>query len=313
MGHFRHVSATDIASADVAKAELVWQTNCVLGESPHWDRDENKLLFLDIKSDVIHILPLSGQGDRFKLVTPSILTSLTQDDEGQLLGTSSDGIVKIDLFAAEGKDVVLTPLASIEKSAPNIRFNDGKAGPLGTYWAGTMDDEGSGLPVGSIFRFTSRTDTSPVKTNMVVPNGPAFCPSGKFVYFADSGRATIFRAEIISETSTTEPVPYIKFEDGLGCPDGMSCDAEGNLWVAFWDGGCIRCFSPNLDRIEQFDIPALRPTSIAITPGQLYVTSAIADMTAEQLAEYPLSGSLFAIDIAGVKPGPDFRVRRYDA
>lgn len=313
MNDVRHISGAAIVVADEVEVKTVWETKCLLGEGPHWDRSANTLFFLDIKGRAIHVLPLDdpNQG-REKFSTPNILTSIVQDREGGLLGTSEHGVVRVDLPTKTDGMVELTPVASIEKSSANIRFNDGKAGPQGTYWAGLMDDTESGEPLGSLFRFTSVSETSRVKADIIVPNGPAFCASGKFVYFADSARAIIYRAEILSETETTEPRPYIQFDEGLGYPDGMTCDAEDNLWVAFWDGGCVRRFSADLKQVTQFDLPALRPTSMAITPGRLYVTSASVDLSDQQLATYPLSGSLFSIDIAGLEPGPDYRVRGFD-
>ena len=43
----------------------------------------------------------------------------------------------------------------------------------------------------------------------------------------------------------------------------MTVDAEGCLWIAFWDGWCVRRFSPAGECLATFDVPVQRPTSCA--------------------------------------------------
>ena len=50
-----------------------------------------------------------------------------------------------------------------------------------------------------------------------------------------------------------------------GIPDGMTVDRDGNLWVAFWDGSCVRSFSPEGERLA---------TSYFRPPGRPVASSA---------------------------------------
>ena len=57
----------------------------------------------------------------------------------------------------------------------------------------------------------------------------------------------------------------------------MTVDAEGCLWIAFWDGWCVRRFSPKGELLQTIEMPVARPTSCAFGGAdldRLYVTSA---------------------------------------
>src|SRR3546814_14674399 len=49
----------------------------------------------------------------------------------------------------------------------------------------------------------------------------------------------------------------------------MTIDAAGDLWVAFWDGWCLRRFSPDGSCRETLQVPFQRPTSCAFAGPQL--------------------------------------------
>ena len=87
----------------------------------------------------------------------------------------------------------------------------------------------------------------------------------------------------------------------------MTMDAEGNVWIAFWGGACIRLFTPDGELLQRIDLPALQITCVAFGGDDLkslVVTSARNDMTEAQLAQYPGSGSVFLLrpGVAGVLP-----------
>ncbi len=83
-------------------------------------------------------------------------------------------------------------------------------------------------------------------------------------------------------------------------PDGMCIDEEGMLWVAIWGGACVHRYNPidgKLIGIAKVD--ALNVTSCALggkDMDQLFITTARAELSEEQLQQYPLSGSLFIVE-----------------
>ena len=81
----------------------------------------------------------------------------------------------------------------------------------------------------------------------------------------------------------------------------MTTDAEGCLWVAFWDGWCLRRLSLAGEVLERLELPVQRPTSCAFGGAglaTLFVTSARVGLSAEALAAQPAAGSLLACPTA---------------
>jgi sugar lactone lactonase YvrE len=92
--------------------------------------------------------------------------------------------------------------------------------------------------------------------------------------------------------------PLAVVEPGAGYPDGLTVDADGCLWVALWDGGAVRRYTPEgeLDRVVA--LPVRRPTSCAFGGAgltDLYITSARKGLA----APHPLSGSVLVLPDAG--------------
>ena len=86
-------------------------------------------------------------------------------------------------------------------------------------------------------------------------------------------------------------------EDGY--PDGMTVDAEGCLWVAFWDGWALRRLSQAGDVLEAVEVPVQRPTSVAFggpALDRLYITSATIGLDHSALAVQPFAGGLLMFE-----------------
>ena len=80
----------------------------------------------------------------------------------------------------------------------------------------------------------------------------------------------------------------------------MCVDAAGNLWVAFWGGGCVRSFSPSGELLAQVDVAATLVTNCAFGGpdlSTLYITCAIPSYEDFVKGEEPLAGSLFKADV----------------
>jgi len=90
----------------------------------------------------------------------------------------------------------------------------------------------------------------------------------------------------------------------------MTVDSEDCIWVAHFGGARITRYSPAGEILEVVPLPAFNITSCNFAGAALdtlYITSASTSMSDEDLAEYPLAGSLFSYQ-PGVKgmPTPTF-------
>ena len=99
---------------------------------------------------------------------------------------------------------------------------------------------------------------------------------------------------------------FARFAEADGYPDGMTVDRAGDLWVAFWDGWCLRRLSPSGEIAQTLAMPVQRPTSCAFggpAADRLYITSSALGL---DLADQPLAGSLFEFrpDVGGFASKP---------
>ncbi|MEA3067271.1 MAG: xylono,5-lactonase [Sphingomonadales bacterium] len=273
----------------------VSNVHAVLGEGPVWVTRETALYWLDIKGQMIFRL---DEGERLtKWPTPMRIGSIAPRKSGGFIGGTEHGIAIIDP-AADRFELVAKP----EEHLPNNRFNDGKVDRRGRFWAGTMDDRERDA-TGTLYCIDTDLSWAALDDGYKVTNGPAFSPSGKIMYHNDSARRVTYAFDMDSAGQPGNRRVFLKFGEGDGYPDGMTVDADGCLWIAFWDGGCIRRFSPKGEWLQTIEMPVSRPTSCAFGGrdlDRLYITSASVGLDASQLSLQPNAGGLFMV-IPGVQ------------
>ena len=103
-------------------------------------------------------------------------------------------------------------------------------------------------------------------------------------------------------------VDYAK-DSELGSPDGMCTDVKGRLWVASFGSARVTCWNPDTrEKVLTVKIPeAINITSCCFGGPNyewLFVTSATAAVSDENMAIYPKSGSLFVIKDLGTRGFP---------
>jgi sugar lactone lactonase YvrE len=267
----------------------------VLGEGPVWVDREAALYWLDIKG--LRVFRLDAEQQLTEWSTPMRVGSIAPRRPGGFIAGTEVGLAKIDLDANRF-DVFANP----EKELPSNRFNDGKVDRQGRFWAGTMDDREK-QPSGTLYRVGSEFDVSAVDQGYKVTNGPAFSPDGTIMYHNDSARQVTYRFEVQPDGSVEARTIFLQFKEGEGYPDGMTVDSEGCLWIAFWDGWCVRRYSPQGQWLETVKVPVARPTSCAFGGrdlDRLYITSASVGLDQQAREMQPNAGGLFML-IPGVR------------
>jgi sugar lactone lactonase YvrE len=281
---------------------LVADVQALLGEGPVWVAREGALYWVDIKGRRIHRYR-PGDGELSSWTPPFRICSLAPRRGGGFVAGAENGFAFIDP-ATDRYELHANP----EPERETNRFNDGKLDRAGRFWAGTMDDE-EVQASGALYRFGTDLAWRRVDDDYRVTNGPAFSPGGRIMYHNDSARQLTYAFDLDEEGNASNRRTFLQFGAGDGYPDGMTVDAEGCLWIAFWDGWCLRRFSPDGELVEKVPVPVQRPTSCAFGGDRLdrlFVTSARIGLGEAELEGQPHAGGLFEFDpgAAGIPDEP---------
>ncbi len=286
--------------ADV-EVRCVCETPSLLGEAPLWSPRDDALYWVDILTPAVHRFDVaSGKDTETKL--GSMLSLAVPKATGGLLIATPNGLMTLDDRGA------LTRFSHPEADRPGNRYNDGKCDRMGRLWVGSMD-MGVAPNQGSLFKVESDGSWHKMDTGFTVANGIGWSPDNTRMYFTDSHRKLVFQYDFDFLSGTiANRRPLISFDASAGSPDGLTVDAEGCLWVAMWDGWCVVRFDPDGREMSRILMPVPRPTSCSFGGPNLdvlYVTSARMRLSQEVLNSAPLSGSLFAARIPGVRGLPE--------
>jgi len=255
--------------------KCVFPTSSFLGEGPSWHAAERKLVWVDILAPAV-LLGDPATGEFETKPMPELVGAVVPRRRGGYLGAMQTGFKAFDWSSS-----ALSTIAAPEADKPGNRFNDGKCD--------RRDPDGR---------------AHVMDTGFHVSNGLGWSPDDKRFYFADSGSRRIHVYDFDIENGAIENRRlFAQAPEESGTPDGLAVDAEGFVWSAQWDGWRIIRYDPDgkIDRIVNLPIP--RPTSVTFGSADLstlFITSARIRLSGAQLAEAPLSGSVFAFQ-AGVR------------
>jgi sugar lactone lactonase YvrE len=277
-----------------AEVECVLKTKAVIGEGPVWSAQEQRLYWVDIPEKKIHVLD-PGNGSNQTFVMPDLVTSATPRKSGGLVLSLRKSVAFFDPKTAK-----LDVLPDAEPDKPGNRFNDGKCDRQGRFWAGTMGDVDWDSPVGSLYRFDSDRKLVRMEERVCCSNGLGWSPDSKTLYFAESFAYRIHAYDFDAATGSIGNRRLFASLEGKGgaFPDGLTVDAQGFVWSAQPVFGRLVRYDPKgaIERI--IELPVSRGTS-CIFGGKnldvLYVTTMRGTLTAAQLAEEPLAGSVLAL------------------
>lgn len=278
----------------------VWDLPAMLGEGPVWSEAEQALYFVDIVGKAIHrYRPESGERTSWAAPDrPGFLVPLT---DGTFLCGLRDGLHRFS--PATGRFGLDLP---VEPDQPGNRINDGHVDRFGRLWFGTMHDAETD-PTGSLYSVRQEQEALSIRredTGYVVSNGPALSPDGRTLYHNHSPAQTVYAFDVASDGTLSNRRVFATLQDGY--PDGIAVDSAGFLWIGVWDGGRIERLAPDGTKVEPIPMPARNVTKVAFGGADyrtVFVTTARKGLSAQQIADQPLNGSLFSFgtSIAGQK------------
>jgi len=268
--------------------ELVWDSRCGVGESPVWDSANRRLLFCDIGKGRINALSVDN-GQRAGWDLPEVVGSFGLCRSGRLVVALRHRVVLFD-----PRTQAVQELTRSVEEPPTNRLNDGKVGPDGAFWVGSMDENSPRQPTGFLYRVTPDGRIEKRGEGYAVSNGLAWSPDGRTMYHSDSTAAIIEAWDFDPATggmSRHRILAKLTNEDGR--PDGAAMDADGNYWSAGPSAGCINCLSPEGRILRKLPFPVPGPTMPCFADGQMFVTSLREGKSPEILAQFPTLGGLF--------------------
>lgn len=252
------------------KVELIAAVDAVVGEGPVWDPKEQCLYWTDIRTGrMFRYDPESGE--HRQIHSGIFVGGLAVNTPGGLTLGTWEGVM---LWRSDQDWKWLQH----DSSQPSkYQFNDCKAGPDGSFFAGSYYD---GKPDGKLYRFHPDGRIDIVAEGVGVSNGMGWTTDLRTFYYTDSAIRTIYRYDYDPRTHRiSNRQVFVTLPGTEGVPDGMTVDAEDHVWTATWGGGCVIRFDPGGKEERRINFPA-KQTSSAMFGGRdmtdLYVTTASA-------------------------------------
>jgi sugar lactone lactonase YvrE len=238
------------------RMELIVAERFGVGESPVWDADNNRLLWCDIPAGRIHALSLST-GARQLWQFDSPVPSLGLAQNGRWVVALANDVI---LFDPETGDREI--IATITHSKPDMRLNDGKIGPDGAFWVGSMDGTLAAPLGGKLYRVAPDGSFTTIATDLAISNGLAWNADATRLYHSDSrGGMWIDCWDFDAATGTVRNRRRLRDNDLVnGRPDGGACDLASHYWSAGPSESRINCFAPDGTLIGAIPVPLKNPT-----------------------------------------------------
>lgn len=234
---------------------LAWAAGLAHPESPRWLARERELVFVDVASGTLlrHAPGREARAGRRERLAAELGFAVPRADGALLYGHGTT-------VARLGADA---PLAVLPGDVAQLRLNDAGVDAQGALWTGTMDRRGE-RALGALYRIAPDGTVATIADGFTIPNGFAASRIGDTLYVADSPLRVVYAFELDGAGLPRARRSFLGAESfGRAYPDGMAVDAEDHLWVACYDGGCLRRFRPDGTLEREVALPVARVTACA--------------------------------------------------
>jgi sugar lactone lactonase YvrE len=210
-------------------APVFFNAEDIVGESIVYDPTRNALVWVDIGGKRIHRLFLADKRHEC-WGTPDFPASIGLRKDGGAIVGLRDRVALWD-FAGE-----FHTLALIEPDLPENRLNEGRVGPDGAFWVGTMQNnlnpDGSSREItrssGAIYRVAPDGHTTRLTPREFgIANTMAWTNDGRFIC-ADTLRNEIYAFNYRDGALADKRLFSQTYARGL--PDGSCLDVNDHLW-----------------------------------------------------------------------------------
>jgi sugar lactone lactonase YvrE len=273
----------------------IWPAEAQLGEGTLWSARERALYWVDILGRRLHRCRADGS-ERSTWQFDEEISAVAERASGAgLIVTLRRGYALFDPARGGAVQWLHRPT---EEPASN-RFNDGKCDARGRFWGGTMDFD-CVAPTGAFYAYDADGRCVRHELGFAVTNGPAWSLDGRTMFINDTVQGNVFAWDFDAESGAlSNRRLWLRFAPGDGLPDGMTLDAQGQLWIAHWGGRCVTAHDVATAReLQRLALPVSQVTNVAFGGSDLrtlFVSSARVGLSAQQLQGEPLAGGVFAL------------------
>jgi sugar lactone lactonase YvrE len=286
-------------------AEPILQARAPLGEGAIWNYRDNVLHWVDIDDFKIHTFDPATNQDSSIDVGEYVGTVVRRAPEcgGGFIVALTQTIAHVD---DAGK---VTKLADVDEP-PRNRSNDGKCDPAGRFWFGSFNFDLT--PGACNFWMMERDHTLHHKLDKIgVSNGLVWTADQSTMYYIDSLSQRLDAFDYNIETGRISNRRSTVKNSWGGYFDGMTIDAEDNVYIALWEGGAVLKLNPRTGKlIERIEIPGCGNITSCAFGGprlsDLYITSSAKDAKA---GNEPNAGALFKITLSDTEGCKAFEYR----
>lgn len=276
--------------------ELIADYACKVGEGPLWHPQEQRLYWVDILGGRMYRYdPATGHHEQF--YEGDVVGGFTFQDDGALLLFMARGAVKI------WRDGQLETIIEEIPDEVESRFNDVFADPEGRVFCGTMPTP---TRLGRLYRLDPDRKLTLLLEGIGISNGMGLTLDRKQLYYTDSAAKKIYLFDYDQATGAiSNQRVFVDSSHEEGVPDGMTVDADGNVWSARWDGWRLTQYAPDGRELRRIQFPAKKVSSVIFGGADyrdMYVTTAGGDNKAENGAP---AGALFRLRL-GIQGLPEF-------
>lgn len=187
-------------------------------------------------------------------------------------------------------------------------FNDLFTDRWGCVYAGSIRSDpfspGGERTPGELYRISGEGEAAEIYGDVGLSNGIGLSPDERLLYHSDSAARAILISDVRGRGQVSNRRVFARVE--LGVPDGLAVDAEGGVWVAVFQGGCVARYRPDGTLDRTIPVPATAVTSLCFGGEglrDLYI------VTADNSESPDRGGTVFRTraDVAGL-PAPLARI-----
>jgi len=276
--------------------ELILDCKYMIGEGTLWHPETKSLYFIDLLGNKIGRLNITN-GDFDEMECGQNTGCIALSYKYDLIAAMQHGFYYVDFHNKK-----MVAICDPEKDKPNNRFNDGKVGPDGSFYAGTMSKDldsgyGSYEPHGKLYRLDTHYNVDVIDNAVIISNGLAWTKDESVMYHVDTPTFQIKAYDYDKSTGkASNGRMAFKIPEHMGGPDGMTIDEEDMLWICHWGGSAVNRWNPKTgELVESIAMPVSQPTCCAFggeDMDDLFITSASINTKNE-----PYAGGIFKVKL----------------